>query len=161
LPSSTLGPISVSGQCRRRGIDCALRNAVDEFVAILSMTIAQLVAVQRWPVDQAPWAVFSTTRSIRICQHHHRILAAHLALALRAAMRNLFVERMPTGLDPVKETALTAGCPMISSPALSLTENRLSTPGGRPASSKSRRSNRGDGVIVVARKNSVTGHQSR
>src|SRR4051794_32095488 len=43
---------------------------------------------------------------------------------------------MPTGFDPVKETAFTAGCPMISSPASEPEPRmRLSTPGGRPASS--------------------------
>src|ERR1043165_8862309 len=43
---------------------------------------------------------------------------------------------MPTGLDPVKETALTAGWPMISSPASEPEPRiRLRTPGGRPASS--------------------------
>src|SRR5437867_10628443 len=44
---------------------------------------------------------------------------------------------MPTGFDPVNETALTAGWLMISSPASEPEpRTKLRTPGGIPASSK-------------------------
>src|SRR2546428_9850620 len=43
---------------------------------------------------------------------------------------------MPTPFDPVNETAFTAGCPTISSPASEPDPRiKLSTPGGMPASS--------------------------
>src|SRR6266566_1394453 len=45
---------------------------------------------------------------------------------------------MPTGFDPVKETALTAAWLMISSPASEPDPStRFKTPAGTPASSKS------------------------
>src|SRR6266852_9771928 len=43
---------------------------------------------------------------------------------------------MPTPFDPVHETALTAGCPTISSPAAEPEpRTKFNTPGGMPACS--------------------------